>query len=145
MSRFFKGDSAPSPSSTSLYDLQLLIYVLFTFTCNVLLLNLLIALMGSVFQRVADEAAAQYRLDKTYLMISLEELFLRSKRHALCNPWVIVMAPEECDLWSETAKDYAMVAMETRINDKIDEASRRTEAKIEELRALITSIRADGR
>ena len=101
--------------------------------------------MGSVFQRVADEAASQYRLDKTYLMISLEELFLRSKRHAVCNPWVIVMAPEVCDLWSDTTQDSAMVAMETRINEKIEATASRTEAKIEEIRALIAAFSAGGR
>ena len=75
-------------------------YILFTLACNVVLLNLLIALMGSVFDKVADVASAQYRLDKTKLMISLERLFLYRESQLKSKRWLHVIAPENGMFWT---------------------------------------------
>ena len=94
-----EGDGSFPIGNTQLYNLQLFLFVVFTLCCNVLLLNLLIALMSSVFVSISEKASAQYRLDKTRLMIGLEEMFLYSNKQLQSPRWLHVVAPKEDRFW----------------------------------------------
>ena len=55
---------------------------------NVIMLNMLISLMGAVYEDVASQARSQYRMEKAKLMLSLENLILRFKFQRVAPPWL---------------------------------------------------------
>ena len=80
-------------ANTELYNLQLVLYVLVTLICNVLLLNLLIALMTSIYNDAKSRASAQYRMDKTLFMLGMERLLFNFGFKFDREKWVQVSAP----------------------------------------------------
>eukprot|EP00042_Codosiga_hollandica_P021188 m.72301 g.72301 ORF g.72301 m.72301 type:complete len:440 (-) comp50240_c0_seq1:153-1472(-) len=81
----------------SRYRLQIFLCVLFLLLSNVLMLNMLIALMGSVYSQVYETAKAQYLLQKVRLLASLERVFRRRKRSSnnrnSALPWIFFTTP----------------------------------------------------
>ena len=96
-------------ANSDLYNLQLILFVFFSLACNVLLLNILIALMSSVYAEVNDIAAEQYRLDKTLLMLTLERNFLGNDKKASKKRYLHVVAPKGSDFWSSEGTIMAIV------------------------------------
>jgi F0F1-type ATP synthase membrane subunit b/b' len=85
---------------SDLYNLQLILYVMFTLVANTLMLNMLIALMGSVYNDVVAVARSQFRLERAKLLLSLENLFLLKKaRGSTAELWLQVVAPVNGDMW----------------------------------------------
>ena len=93
----FKGDPANTdfegPNELGLYNLQLVLYVVFTLICNVLLLNMLIALMAEKFISIHRNADWQFRTEKARLMLSLERIFLRSDKQMISDPYLFIVSP----------------------------------------------------
>ena len=79
----FGGNSGPNlrgnafePQETQLYNLQLVTNVAIVAIGNLLLLNMLIAMMNAVYSTVTAQAGRHYRLQKAGLIIELERTFL---------------------------------------------------------------------
>ena len=114
--------------NTQLYNLQLVLFVLFTLICNVLLLNLLIALMSAVFATVSEKASAQYRMDKTMLMIGLEGQFLRRPLQVTSERWLHIVAPKESPFWEKEG------TVMDRLRDHVREGFGKVNTEMKELR-----------
>ncbi len=84
----------------SLYNLQLVVFVIFTLIATLLMLNLLIAFMGSVFQEVMAVSEPSYLLGKAGLILSLENLFFHSKKTQKSEAWLHLVAPLNGNMWS---------------------------------------------
>ena len=122
-------DFAPS-TLTHLYNFQLVLFVCFSLVCNVLLINMLIALMSSKFAAVTEAAGSHYRMEKTKLMLGLENLcfntVLRKSNQGLTAPWLFVVAPTHADMWK--AHGYVK-------EDDVARQLQRLQEQNEELRA----------
>ena len=132
----FRGDIPYPPHSSQLYNLQLIMYVLFILVCNVLLLNLLIALMASVYSDVKEKAAAQYRLDKVLLMLGMEGMFYHFDSALKSNTWLHVVAPIKHEIWASSALTET-VKIRNRVDEKTEEVKRQVDdvsIKLSELR-----------
>ena len=137
-SGFPNGASSPGNpfpvANSQLYNLQLILYVLFTLACNVLLLNMLIALMSSVYDEVNQVAAAQYRLDKTRLMLNLEKTFI-GKKSGSSKRWLHVIAPKESEFWKNSNKseiDEVKDHVDRRLDLKFEESNERIDTKFKD-------------
>eukprot|EP00042_Codosiga_hollandica_P009187 m.21404 g.21404 ORF g.21404 m.21404 type:complete len:1119 (+) comp32788_c0_seq1:123-3479(+) len=113
-------DPFPFDGHSELYNLQLVLFVLFTLAANVLLLNLLIALMGDIFDRINAVANPQYRLEKAKLLISLERLFLRFPFQRTRKRWLHISAPVHGDMWEVAVGTGEYIAgIEQRVSSKM--------------------------
>lgn len=123
-------------NQTALYNLQLVIYVLFVLIANVLFLNLLIALMGSVYSDVTEKAYPQYRFEKARFLISLERLFLLRDNQRASKKWLHFIGPHEAKIWAHEDIDVN-VSIE---NLKAD-MQKATKEESEKLRAELIEIK----
>ena len=117
-------------ANSQLYNLQLVLFVMFTLACNVLLLNILIALMSSVYNDVNKKAASQYRFDKALLMIGLERLFI-GQQAGQAKRWLHVVAPKESEFWNNDRGEFD--GMRDYVDVKFAALSKQTTAEIAEL------------
>jgi WD40 repeat protein len=97
------------------YNLQLALFVAFMLIVNVMLLNLLIALMSSVYDRVSEKATAVYRWESAKLLLMLERLFPVNEE---TRPWLHVTAPvddfsDDAKLIAANSDDNGTAAAET--------------------------------
>ena len=99
-------------------------------TCNVLLLNLLIALMSSVYDSVYEKAEAQYLMDKTRLMLGLESIFISTAR-ASAPRWLHVTGPKESRFWKSKATEVE--ELESKMSQKFDKAEHHVNHKFSAL------------
>jgi hypothetical protein len=83
-----------------LYYLQLVAYCLFLTIVPVLLMNLLIALLFDIYDRLHIEADLHFRLEKTKLLLALEALFPRWPHRLSAARWLHALAPRDSDLWA---------------------------------------------
>ena len=125
----------PSPNGTQLYDLQFFLFIFFTLTCQILLLNMLIAQMASVFVEMTRSSAAQYRIDKAKLLIALEGLFLRRDKQTKSERWLHVIAPVYHDLWERHALNETI-----ELKNHMDSVQRKLHLEITELRTQMDEI-----
>ena len=132
-------DGAFPIGNSQLYNLQLFLFVVFTLCCNVLLLNLLIALMSSIFVSISEKAAAQYRLDKTRLMIGLEDMFLHNRQQTQSPRWLHVVAPKEDRVWDKEGTGVE------QLKDQIHDTFKTMACQLDELkqRSINTDTRSD--
>eukprot|EP00042_Codosiga_hollandica_P037786 m.301457 g.301457 ORF g.301457 m.301457 type:complete len:1383 (+) comp55224_c0_seq8:392-4540(+) len=122
----------PFADSTGLYNLQLFLFLLFTLSCNVVLLNLLIALMSSVFNDTVQVAAPSYRLEKSKLILNLELVFIdsiigrtltaciqRFQRRKAQHAWLHIVAGEHRNTWRRAAVKPTEEALQD-LTEKLD-------------------------
>ena len=115
-------------ANSQLYHIQLVMFVLFTMVCNVLLLNLLIALMSSVYDDVNQKAASQYRLDKVRLMLEMETILISvSHKIGAAKRWLHVVAPKDSSFWNADHSDVEDV--KNHVDAKFDHFSTLVENK----------------
>ena len=121
---------------SNLYNLQLVLYIMFSLVCNVLLLNLLIAQMSSVYDQVNHVAAAQYRLDKAKLMIGLEASFLRFESKSKSPIWLHVVAPKTSSFWEieRTGLDGIKDHIDIRVKDVHKQLSEEVKRQLDEIK-----------
>ena len=115
-------------SNSELYNLQLILYVLFSLACNVILFNLLIALMSAVYEDASASAAAQNLHNGTQLLMDMEKFksnFVRvNKKKLNIGEWLHIIAPDESQFW-----DKAMSSTD-QTNGKIDDVRREMEDRL---------------
>ena len=59
-------------SASSSYGLTLALFVVFMFFINIVMLNLLIAIMGDIFDRIQENAKAEFIFARAQIIIELE-------------------------------------------------------------------------
>ena len=104
--------------------------------------------MGSIFDKVADVASAQYRLDKTKLMISLERLFLYRDTQLKSKRWLHIIAPENGMFWTGVVlNDMAAIRQLSSNTDSMVDKMRfeidAVKSKSDDLRKQIDTLSLD--
>ena len=88
----------------------------------------------------SENAAAQYRLDKTKLLLGLEGLFLRTDKHTHAPRWLHVVAPTESKFWNKESTDFG------DLSDHVDDKFKDLEAKFNDLKEqVMKNIGAESR
>jgi hypothetical protein len=124
-----------------LYIIQIIIFFLFTLLTNVIMLNMLISLMGAVYEDVASQARSQYRMEKAKLMLSLENLILRFKFQRVAPPWLHIVAPELAEIKRRAdANDQKLLEMQQSYEQKLLEMQQSTDKKLTQLTDLLQGI-----
>eukprot|EP00042_Codosiga_hollandica_P058936 m.896051 g.896051 ORF g.896051 m.896051 type:complete len:1174 (+) comp60004_c0_seq12:302-3823(+) len=121
----------PFDDASQLYNLQLLLYAGFTLLANVLMLNLLIAQMGSVFSRVTQLAGPQYFYQKATVLLHLERLFIRRRVSLRRNPWLHIVAPETSDIWASGLRMTKMTMLD--LSDQLHSHSDSTQKRMDDI------------
>ena len=130
---------------SNLLNLQYVIFILFSLICNVLLLNLLIALMSAVYTSVSEVASAQYRLDKAKLMIGLEDIFLWTNNQTSAPRWLHMVGSITSTFWENSSNDLRSerVKLEAQIMSlmhKNDDQYTQFNLKIDRLDSLLSRV-----
>jgi hypothetical protein len=123
---FVTGDDETSEyfdGFSGLYTMQIMVYLAFTFICNLILLNMLIALMGSIFEDVMGRAIATFQIGRAHLILDLETAHPRRPFQPK-KRWLVVQAGKDSEYWPnednsdvEELKAYQDQAMHRMMSD----------------------------
>ena len=92
--------------------------------------------MASVYVEMTRISAAQYRLDKTKLIIALEGLFLRTTKQTNSERWLHIIAPVHHDLWEPLAYNES-IELKNHIDAATTKIQKQFQQEIGELKAQV--------
>jgi len=108
-------------SASASYGLTLTLFVVFMFFINIVMLNLLIAIMGDIFDQIQETADAQFMIARAQIVLEFEgklsSAVMSSEKHF--PTWLQVLAPSlesESTDWQGRVK--ALKAAITRLEEK---------------------------
>ena len=124
-------------SASANYGLTLALFVVFMFFINIVMLNLLIAIIGDIFDQIQEIADVQFVYDaQAQIILEFEATLTKSqkKNEEWFPTWLQVLVPslesEETD-WQGRVK--ALKAVITRLEEKQADTERKREEEVQRL------------
>ena len=117
-------------SASASYGLTLTLFVVFMFFINIIMLNLLIAIMGDIFDQIQETADAQFMIARAQIVLEFEGSLSEADRNSDKNfpTWLQVLVPSlesESTDWQGRVK--ALKAAITRLEEKQAENEKKRE------------------
>ena len=135
--------------------LMRILFVVFMLLVNIVLLNLLIAIMGDVFDRVQDSAKAQYLYSLAKIILEYDTLIPQTVRTA--NPlkfpnYLQVLVPQKSDGAGSTGDEWAgriralqrrMESMSKQIKDDVKTEVNEVKTEVNEVKTEVKEVKTE--
>ncbi|GMH77433.1 hypothetical protein TrST_g9197 [Triparma strigata] len=105
----------------------IILFCVFTFFINIIMLNLLIAIMGDIFDKVQESATAEFLFARTQIILEFEEM-LKNNNAEWFPTWLQVLTPlhksdnntsHDADEW--TGRVQKVTKTVNKLSEKIEE------------------------